>query len=105
MVEVGVPTQTGGCIIETNAEAIDMVGSGDAGKDWSITVEFRIMVMVAVAAGTDAVMGVHAGSKGIHPTPSTPKTDRDRSAVIRPTAMVISHNPIFTGMKFNFNSI
>ena len=39
------------------------------------------MAMLGIAEGT----GVHAGSKGIHPILSTPRTDRDISAVRRPT--------------------
>ena len=38
--------------------------------------------MSDIAAGT----GVHAGAKGINPTPSNPRTDRDKSEVRRPTA-------------------
>ena len=32
---------------------------------------------------------IHAGGKGFHPTPPTPKKYRDRSAVSKPTAIEV----------------
>ena len=50
------------------------------------TSEVRVTGMafiMNIAVGT----GVNAGTNGIHPTLPTPRTDRDRSAVSRPTKM------------------
>ena len=74
----------GGRISSTDAEATVMAGSG-------VTAEVRVTgpaETMKIAEGT----GVHAGVKGIHPMPSTPRTDRDRSAVIRPTATEVGQD-------------
>ena len=44
------------------------------------------MGTTATEAGADAGTEIHAGYKGVHPTPPNPNTDRGSSAVIIPTA-------------------
>ena len=61
-----------------------MAGSG-------ATAEFRVTGQVStmdISAGTE----VHARAKVIHPTPFTPRTDRDSSVVIRPTTADIGQD-------------
>ena len=84
MVGVGVPTRTGGIssYMDTGDTSRVMSGSG-------ATVEVRLM---GPAATMDIATGmvVHVGANVIHTTPSTPREDRDRSTVSRPTVMEVA---------------
>ena len=86
--EAGVPIWTGGCSIITDTEVAVTAVSGLVAQDKTTSTEVRVMGLAAttdIASGT----GAHTGAKGIHPTQTTPSTDRDSSAVIRPTAMEV----------------
>ena len=86
VVEVGVTTRMGG-----HRNSMDMEEMSTATAGSGATAEDRVMGPTArmdITAGT----GVHAGSKGIDPTPPNPRMDRESSEVIRSTSMEVGQN-------------
>ena len=81
---VRVPTWT--CCIRSGmgAKSMDTVGSGVIPKDRAITSDVRVIRTVAMAEEMDAIAGVHTGANVIQPTLTSPRTDKDSSAVIIP---------------------
>ena len=67
-------------------------GIGVTEKDQVITAEIWVMGTAATEAGTGAGMMVHAGDKGIKPTPPTPKMYRGSSAVIIPASTEVGQD-------------
>ena len=71
---------------------MEKVGSGVTENYWVVTAEIRVMGTTATEAGMGIGTGVHAGAKGIHATPPTPKMDRGSSEVIIPTATEVGRD-------------